>query len=131
MIKDGSDSESIVDHFLGVMTAGRETTSTTMGWVIWHLLRDRASLQRLTDEMHALGDTELTVEVLEGCKFLKAVTNEGKKTILIASSADEPLQLSALRHPCLCSPASRSPRSCSRAAAATGARRCWSRKDQS
>ena len=132
LVEKGLGREEIVDQIIAVMTAGRDTTSILLGWAVWHLLRDRTALERLADEVRALGDVELTVEVLDGCKFLKAVINESKKPSLSFNGmADLTSQRFVLHPPCRWSAASRSCRSRFLMAAVMGARRCWLRNDRS
>ena len=78
MAADGCSHEQIVNEVLQALFAGRDTTSTVLGWAVWSLVRNRDALARLAADVRALGDGELTVKQLDGCQYLKAVINESK-----------------------------------------------------
>jgi cytochrome P450 family 135 len=50
-----SDRE-LRDELVTLLLAGHETTATALAWAFDYLLRDRRSLERLTDDLHGNGD---------------------------------------------------------------------------
>jgi cytochrome P450 family 138 len=64
---DGSamSSEEISDQLLTLLTAGHETTSTTLAWAVERLRRHPAVLRRLTEEADAGGSQLRAATILE------------------------------------------------------------------
>lgn len=77
LVMEDTDPELMVAHVLNVLFAGRDTTATLLGWMMWNLVRNREALERLVREVEALED--LTARSLEECAYLKAVINESKR----------------------------------------------------
>jgi hypothetical protein len=64
---DGSamSHSDIADQLLTLLTAGHETTATTLAWAIERLRRHRLLLRRLVDELDAGGSELLQATILE------------------------------------------------------------------
>jgi cytochrome P450 len=59
------------------MLAGTETTATLLSGLTFHLLRNPVKLQRVVEQVRALAETELTLEVLPRLPYLNACFEEG------------------------------------------------------
>jgi len=68
-------SEEIIDQLLTFVVAGHETTSTSLAWALYELLRAPASLDRLQTDLASLGP-DPSPEALARLPFLEAVCNE-------------------------------------------------------
>jgi cytochrome P450 len=74
--EDGSSisRDHIHAELMTFLFAGHETTALSMTWAIYHLHRNRATLERLQDELDSLPD--LQPSTLAAAPYLKAVVQE-------------------------------------------------------
>jgi len=59
------------------MVAGTETTATLLSGLTYYLLKHPDKLQKVTDEVRALTEEELTLEQLPRLSYLNACFEEG------------------------------------------------------
>ena len=79
------DDEEIRDQLILMVFAGHETTATSIAWALYALHRpeNAASLERLRDELAALGP-DATVEAIAAQPYLDAVCQETRRRYPIA-----------------------------------------------
>ncbi|GAM90016.1 hypothetical protein ANO11243_080560 [Dothideomycetidae sp. 11243] len=72
-----SDTQVIRDQLVNVLVAGKDSTSNTMSWTLYHLAMQPHLVKRLREEIfNTVGDRLPTAEDLKLMTFLKFVVNE-------------------------------------------------------
>ncbi|KAL2263627.1 hypothetical protein VTK26DRAFT_5890 [Humicola hyalothermophila] len=76
LLKQTPPVEYTVDQILSVLVAGRDTTAAAMSAAFYFLARDPAAVQKLRDEIRALGEEYPTWEQLKRMKYLNNIIKE-------------------------------------------------------
>ena len=101
----GLRDEQIADHLLTLLNAGHETTTSALSWVIHHLHRHSAHLERLRDELSGLGPDAESLDLAKA-SWLGACCSESLRvfpTILsVGRSVAQPFQLLGTEVPLGC-----------------------------
>ena len=77
LLKENPPVEYTVDQILSVLIAGRDTTAAAVTAAFYFLARDPAAVEKLKDEMNAVGEEYPTWEQLKQMKYLNNVIKEG------------------------------------------------------
>ena len=95
LVQTIESKKEVRDHSLNVLTAGRSTTATLLGWTFYHLARDSEVYDKLRNVvLSEFGTFEnpknLTFEDLKGCRYLHCCLNEAFRiTPIIALNVRE------------------------------------------
>jgi cytochrome P450 len=74
-----TDSE-LVANLYGLLFAGHETSAVALGWALWLLAKDKASQDRLREEVLKIaGDAEIGPETVEQLAFTRQVLQEAMR----------------------------------------------------
>jgi cytochrome P450 len=72
--------DEIVTNLLTFITAGHETTAVALTWTLWLLAKDKATQQRVFEEVRAVaGHQMLDVTHVEGLSFCRQVIQEAMR----------------------------------------------------
>jgi len=78
LVKTTHDRFELRNQLLNVFSPSRDSTSSAIGFVFFHLARNRRVWERLRLEVLELGSKPLTFESLKTLKYLRFVINESR-----------------------------------------------------
>ena len=80
LVKISKDRSDLRNQVLNVFLPSRDSTSSAIGFVFFHLARNRRVWEKLRREVLDFGPTPLTFESLKSLKYLRFVINESESS---------------------------------------------------